>query len=269
MEAYFSDDARLKEWVDEIVEKLITVCLLQGQEADLEFARGQQAVQKIALALYEISELPPSVLSDGLRQILEQRLPDARVIENFPTFNEVMNRMIQEGIIQALPDHPNVVLESIPAIPASVQVVGDLIPGELPLPGKVRTSEIEDLTTRPSCEPQVEIEPSRGSLRKSLVPFEAKVLSFVLREMYPNAGIKWNLNLGKHSFLAQVNNILVYVIKDHTADEVNLEMAREGWRVLALNQEDLSCRHRLERLLRGIGKGAQPHNPTINKNTLI
>lgn len=98
MEAFFRKDQEIQELIDLFIEKLLTVNILSGSDADSEFYRGRQAVEKIALLFKEMAELPDEALIDGIRQLVEQRLPDSRVIENFPNFYELMNDMIQAGL---------------------------------------------------------------------------------------------------------------------------------------------------------------------------
>ncbi|MDA8227315.1 MAG: hypothetical protein M0T74_06335 [Desulfitobacterium hafniense] len=104
METYYNNDPKIQEWIDQIIEKLFTACLLSGADADSEFARGTEVVQKIASCMLEMSDLPPELLFDGLQQLLGQRLPDTRVIDNFPVFYEYMDRMIKEGILATTGD---------------------------------------------------------------------------------------------------------------------------------------------------------------------
>jgi hypothetical protein len=98
MEAFYRNDKEIQEWIDLFVEKLFTVSLLSGNDADSEFFQGRQAVEKIALIFQEMMELPDEALMEGIRQLVEQRLPDSRVIENFPNFHELMNEMIEAGL---------------------------------------------------------------------------------------------------------------------------------------------------------------------------
>ena len=97
MEAFFRNDREIQEWIDLFIEKLFTVSLLSGNDADSEFYQGRQAVEKIVLFFQEMVELPEEALVDGIRQLVEQRLPDPRVIENFPNFYQLMNEMILSG----------------------------------------------------------------------------------------------------------------------------------------------------------------------------
>jgi len=98
LEAFFRDDQEIREWIDVFVEKLLTVNLLSGKEADGEFYQGKQAIEKIAAAFQEMFDLPKELLMDGIRQLVEQRLPDHRVIDNFPDFYRFMNDMISAGL---------------------------------------------------------------------------------------------------------------------------------------------------------------------------
>ncbi|MEA4900507.1 hypothetical protein [Desulfitobacterium sp.] len=94
METFYKENSDVQEWVDILIEKLFTVSLLSGPEADSEFYRGRQAAGKISSILQSITNLPEDILKDGIRQLIEQRLPDTRVIENFPQFYSLMEEMI-------------------------------------------------------------------------------------------------------------------------------------------------------------------------------
>ena len=102
MEAYFHSDPRIEEWVDQITEKIFTVCLLTGADSEVEFQKGCQIVTKLTRLLQGISIFPSEYLEDGLKQLVEQQLPDSRVINNFPTFQETMNKMLKEGLTRAI-----------------------------------------------------------------------------------------------------------------------------------------------------------------------
>ena len=100
METFFQSDSRIKSWLEQIIEKIFTVCLLKGTESELavEFTKGRQLVVKITMLLTDISLLPPTAVVDAIHQLLEQRLPDQRIIDKFPNFYQVMEDMIREGI---------------------------------------------------------------------------------------------------------------------------------------------------------------------------
>lgn len=102
MEAYFHKDPRIEEWIDQITEKVFTVCLLNGVDSEVEFQRGCQIVTKVTSLLQGISTFPSEYLEDGLKQLLEQQLPDARVINNFPSFQDTMDKMLREGMSKAI-----------------------------------------------------------------------------------------------------------------------------------------------------------------------
>ncbi|HBV87106.1 MAG TPA: hypothetical protein DEF42_10745, partial [Desulfosporosinus sp.] len=98
METYFHNDPRIREWVNQIIERIFTICILTGVDSDEEFQKGCQIVMKLTSVLEEIPTLSSDVLADGVKQLIEQQLPDSRVVNNFPEFHTIMNRMIQEGI---------------------------------------------------------------------------------------------------------------------------------------------------------------------------
>ncbi|MHB8125882.1 MAG: hypothetical protein ACYDEJ_09640 [Desulfitobacteriaceae bacterium] len=111
METFFHSDSRIQQWLEQIIEKIIIVCLLKGTESEavLEFKKGRQLVGKISLLLTDISSLPPSAVFDAILQLLKQRLPDQRIIDNFPNFYQVMEAMIGEGITSvAENDNPQI-----------------------------------------------------------------------------------------------------------------------------------------------------------------
>ena len=78
------------------------MCLLNGLDSEAEFQRGCQIVTKVTSLLQGISMFPSEYLEDGLKQLLEQQLPDARVINNFPSFQDTMDKMLREGMSKAI-----------------------------------------------------------------------------------------------------------------------------------------------------------------------
>jgi len=116
VETYFHSDPRIQEWVDQITEKLFTVCLLTGNDSEVEFQKGSQIVTKVTQLLQGISMFPSEYLEDGLKQLLEQQLPDSRVINNFPTFQDTMNKMLHEGMTRAIDTQNKENLKNLPEI---------------------------------------------------------------------------------------------------------------------------------------------------------
>ena len=100
METYFHNDPRIRKWINQIIERIFTVCILTGVDSDEEFEKGCQIVMKLASLLQDIENFPSEFLADGVKQLLEQQLPDSRVINNFPTFQVIMDRMLHEGILK-------------------------------------------------------------------------------------------------------------------------------------------------------------------------
>lgn len=98
METFYRENTDIQEWVDLLIEKLFTVCLLSGSEADSEFYRGKQAAENISTILQNLTTLSQDALKDGIQQLIEQRLPDPRVVDNFPQFYSLMEEMIQSGL---------------------------------------------------------------------------------------------------------------------------------------------------------------------------
>jgi len=102
MEAYYHSDQRIQEWIDQIIEKNFTTCLLNGTDSEAEFQKGCNLVTKLTTLLKDISAFPAEYLEDGLKQLLQQRLPDSRVVSNFPSFQNIMEAMIKEGVAKVI-----------------------------------------------------------------------------------------------------------------------------------------------------------------------
>lgn len=98
METYLHNNPRIREWINQIKEEIFIVCLLTGVDSDAEFQKGCQIVEKLTSLLQEIPMLPPEFLENGVKHLLKQQLPDARVINCFPAFQATLDRMLHEGI---------------------------------------------------------------------------------------------------------------------------------------------------------------------------
>lgn len=302
MEAYFHSDPRIEEWVDQITEKLFAVCLLTGADSEAEYQSGCEIVAKVTHLLQGISIFPSEYLEDGLKQILEQQLPDSRVVNNFPTFQDTMTRMLRQGMMQAI-DIQN--KENLPFIASaeittnditedtvedqtvqrveesgnSVNILDDEILTErvmttlssiksttsitttnlldrgvglqaLGLVELITTNNDEPLMVTVSTVPSTLTKPY-GIIRKSEVPERAVRLKHVLNNMFPKVSICWNLNLMGHIFLAQVEDILIYLHNTEQTCQVE-PLKLEGWKVYVCNSNDLMFPRRLERGIRQI-----------------
>ena len=107
MKAYFHDDPRIQEWINQIVEKIFTVCLLTGIDSDAEFQKGCQIVIKLT------SIFQSEFLMDGVKQLLEQRVPDERVINCFPAFQATMDGMLRESLLMVTDSQKKEALNSL------------------------------------------------------------------------------------------------------------------------------------------------------------
>lgn len=105
MQTFFKENPEINKWVDLLVEKLITINILNGNDADSEFHESRLLVEKIAKAFQEIIDLPQEALIDGIQQLVEQKLPDKGVVDNFPDFFLFMNKVINAGLQSTENDH--------------------------------------------------------------------------------------------------------------------------------------------------------------------
>lgn len=363
-----TENPRIQELIDLIVEKLFTASLLVGKDADSEFAKGIQAVEKAAQVLLSVS-LDTEYLAEGLTQLVEQRLPDRRVIENFPNFPWLMQQMILEGtqVLQARPAQASESEEKEPmAVQASARVllVGGRTPvlvsevpdgrialrphmrsGETKMPAEagvplhkidVQTSSPDDLvlndppvkktlSTRtadvsglasstgeehgdmprevgegaqsrvaekpiekvaeksgntaaqnvsenlsekltdkatdklskkktempvlrmPSRSGEKQEHLPRGVSRPGGMPPEAARLSYVLKKEFPRSAVRWDFVVAGHRFLAQVEDVLIYVLSEEKPPVPKLET--EGWHIVACTPDDLAFPRRMERFI--------------------
>ena len=100
MDAYYLNNPRIQEWINQIMEHIFTSCILTGVDSEAEFQKGCELVIKLTSILHEIPTIPSEFLEDGMKQLFEQQLPDARVIDSLPAFQPTMDRMIHEGILK-------------------------------------------------------------------------------------------------------------------------------------------------------------------------
>lgn len=276
MEAYFHKDPRIEEWIDQITEKVFTVCLLTGVDSEVEFQRGCQIVTKVTSLLQGISTFPSEYLEDGLKQLLEQQLPDPRVINNFPAFQDTMDKMLHEGMSKAI-DSQNI--EALNTLISSIENTGEhhiedhdknterqkapieefmtetVIPAlasvNITYP-EIQGIEVEDSTINAGTENEAPINSKGyGILRTSQVPKHADSLKRVLNNIFPNGSVSWNMNLMGQTFLAQVENILICLL-DTEHPCIIEDFTKEGWKVFVCSSEDLTFPRRLERGIRQI-----------------
>jgi len=100
LDAYYLNNPRIQEWINQIMEHIFTSCILTGVDSEAEFQKGCELVIKLTSILHEIPTIPSEFLEDGMKQLFEQQLPDARVIDSLPAFQPTMDRMIHEGILK-------------------------------------------------------------------------------------------------------------------------------------------------------------------------
>ncbi len=291
MEAYFHSDPRIEEWIDQITEKIFTVCLLTGVDSEVEFQKGCQLVTKVTHLLQGISIFPSEYLEDGLKQLLEQQLPDSRVINNFSTFQVTMNKMIHEGMTRAIDTQTNEDLKTIISsknitpettkedarenIGRSVNALNDEFVNEQVITvlasvnssttnlweAKVELQALElveplAITNDSSSVITSSLVPSittkpYGIIRKKQVPEQADHLKNVLSNIFPNVSVCWSLNLMGQTFLAQVEDILICLHNPEQSCHVE-NLNKEGWKVYVCSSSDLMFPRRLERGIREI-----------------
>ncbi|TGE32465.1 hypothetical protein [Desulfosporosinus sp. Sb-LF] len=271
METYFHNDPRIEEWVSQITEKIFTVCLLTGADSEAEFQRGCQIVKKVTTVLQGIPTFPSEYLKEALKQLLEQQLPDVRVINNIPEFRDVMDRMLNEGMLKAIDIQNKKIKETIIFPVGIVQEnhqEGNQENDNVGLLGELsKDCEIDsvmsalaavNITQRDVQKLEAEIvglEPGYPKTKElpdtSQAPEQAEHLKYVLKTVFPNGTVHWNITLMEQTFLAQVEDILIFIHDPEHPCEI-LNFNKQGWKVLVCNSVDLTFPRRLEREIRYI-----------------
>jgi len=292
MEAYYHRDPRIEEWVEQIIEKIFTTCLLGGIDSEAEYQKGCQIVEKLTSLLQGFSTFPSEYLADGIKQIIEQQLPDSRVINNFPTFNDTMNQMLYEGMFKVINIKNNVevlisdqgaelgmIAENQKTIPALASIFQKEIETEELQENKILGKEIcktidtslehkeiiirqEDMkvgieadinsdTCNNDSHKTLSIPSKVNELKTIQVPNMSERLNDVLCYLFPKATVLWNITLHNQKFLAQVEDILIYCYDPARPCKAD-KFIKDGWRILVLQEDDLSYPRRIEREIKNI-----------------
>ena len=88
------------------------------------------------------------------------------------------------------------------------------------------------------------------------VPEEAEVLALILKQLYGEDHIQWQVVIDGYTFLAKVKNLLIQVIPNDSNlseqgyQEINTKMRGKGFKVFTCRPEDLRFPRRLEREIR-------------------
>ena len=236
METYFHSDPRIQKWVNQITEAIFTGCQLTGADSEAEFQKGSQIVTNLTQLLQGISIFPSEYLEDGLKQLLEQQIPDSRTI-NIPAFQDTMNKMLHEGMMRAI-DTQN------------IEALGTLASTEQATPALAPVSSATTKLLEVEAEVKAELQ----------VPEPSNRLKTVLSNLFPNVLVCWNKSLRGQTFLAQVEDILI-CLNDSEQPYNTESLNKEGWKVFECSSNDLLFPRRLERGIKEIQRlGKQGKN---------
>jgi hypothetical protein len=284
LQTYFYNDPRIHEWIDQITEKIFTVCLLKGLDAEKEFNKGCKIVGKLAILLRSISIIPEEYLEDVVKQLFEQQLPDIKIIDNFTTFEDIKKRMLREGIDRATnPEieentHTTCKAESdVETADASLEQTPDqiklqvdedtslsleLIPDQTVLGLNINSLDLLKQDTIPPQEKittaeiidDVSFGPSPGHPELIAedyndVPEEKERLERVLLTIYPGKIIAWGIKIEDQQVFAKIEDLLICLDGADTSSNVT-KLNRQGWKVFVCSYEDLMFPRRIERGIR-------------------
>ncbi|KLU67768.1 hypothetical protein DEAC_c01730 [Desulfosporosinus acididurans] len=287
METYFHNDPRIHEWIEQITEKIFTVCLLKGVDAETEFNKGCRIVVKLTILLQSIAIFPPEYLKEGVEQLIEQQLPAKKIINNFPSFADIKSRMLAEGVSQAINIARNEEISEpvVPKIPIeeAYNNFDKIISLNQDFESEEELSIHKDVDFEECSEnigPALSLvnetikdyqEPPLEAIEFAQVPMnlqhkdddekgldcqshsdEAKErLEYVLKTIYPGKSIQWNMKVANQPVFAKIEDLLICL--DDPSNFCNTKLLnRQGWKALICSYEDLLYPRRVERGIRQI-----------------
>ncbi|MGC7872261.1 hypothetical protein ACPUYX_12120 [Desulfosporosinus sp. SYSU MS00001] len=291
METYFHNDPRIHEWLEQITEKIFTVCLLKGVDAETEFDKGCQIVVKLTMLLQSIAIFPPEYLEEGVKQLIEQQLPAKKIINNFPSFNDIKGRMLAEGISQVIKTARNEEI-SEPGFPIPSEDADHDFGQSTSSNQEFESAEelaihkdedfeecIENIAPALALvnivedyqEPQEVIESLQDSMnlqqrdddkaadRRSQSDEAKERLEYVLKSIYPGKSIQWNMKVANQPVFANIEDLLICLDDPNNFCNAKL-LNRQGWKTFICSFEDLLYPRRVERGIRQIlrRKGKPP-----------
>lgn len=247
MQTYYHGNPKIEEWTKQIIEQILTVCLLSGVDSDAEYQKGCQLIAKIAGLLQDFSPIPAEYLADGLKQIIEQKLPDLRLLSNFPTFQDTMDKMIKEGMLNAMAD-----IEIVPVQLEDLKVQPALAPiydvnDKADRLADSANQELKELAEQRSGGECSEGETNTLPQAQTHKEYFKKLLPY----LFPKETIQWDVRLLGETFLAQVNDVLMYCTN---SDQSLKEEAyiKDGWKIMTVREDELAYPRRLERELKNL-----------------
>jgi hypothetical protein len=255
LETFFHNEPRIEEWVNEIIDNIFKACQSSGVDSEVGFQRGSLIVTNLTRLLQGISEFPIEYLEEAVKQLLEQQIPDSSGI-NIPAFQVTMNKMLLEGMKMAV-DAEGESVESLksftkgPLVEENTEGNTGVDAGEHPR-GDANAREsyesnFEENLIVPSGEKQIS-EQAENLKPENLITNHLKT---ALSKVFPNAPVCWDLNLMGQTFLAQVENILIYQHDPKQYCDVQ-KFNKEGWKVFVCSPDDLMFPRRLEREIRQV-----------------
>lgn len=306
LETYFLSESQIQLWLDQLIEKIITVSQLEETQSEYfqEFEKGRKLVEEITGLLTNISSLPPSSVFEPIIHLIEQRL-QCQKITDLSGFNRVMEAIVSNGIA-FVSGESDIGLQTIPALAATanlnsnnLQLTSTLSSSNIndnnsdpdplkpvsgfqfdKIPAMVNNDEEIDIIKEqfntsekePQCESQLnsqkELPLIRNENNLSLIPQEAARLALIIKQIFPNSQVRWNFCLGEYNFLVQVENLLIYLEALNEGEIIRKEMEKDGWNILICQKEDLSFPRRFEREIKRILKKSKPNTTHACINVL-
>ena len=261
MNEYSHIDSRFQELINGIIEHIFNVCLLPGVDSDAEFQKGCEIVIKLTSLIQKIPTFPSELLEDRVKQLLEQQLPDAGVINSLPKFQSTMDRMLRESILKitnftikethSLASYTESAMDALAhaetQAKADAQALADAL-AQADAQAKADTQALADALAQAETQAKADAIVHAEMQAKNN---QANLLENVLTKVFPKGIVNWYKNLMGQTFLAQVEDILIYLHDPEHPCNLN-KYNKDGWKVLVCSTEDLTFPRRLEREIRRI-----------------
>ncbi|HBV86405.1 MAG TPA: hypothetical protein DEF42_07060, partial [Desulfosporosinus sp.] len=202
-------------------------------------AEAQSKAHEEALAQVEIHKAEAKALAEALAQAEEQAKADEQALAEALAQAETQSKADAVAIADALAQ-VDTKLEALIKIERHEQVMP-----------KISTNDcIEHAPKVPALLTSINSKISQV-FDASLVPQEADLLKRVLNNLFPKSTVYWNKSLMGENFLAQVEDVLIYI---HGPEKPfnQKKFNKAGWKVLVCTNEDLAYPRRLEREIRQI-----------------
>lgn len=256
METVFYQDHQIREQIDQVIQSIAAVELLSGKDTGNEFIKGRQFMESLIkkLQLLQIDSDP--ILLDAINQLIEQRLPAEQHINEISQFEEIKNRMFDEGIKLIRSITPEENRTAIAALTQNILFQADRIEQLDEFSGEQAVSSQETVNHREEL-PQFNKPDTQFTLKRNN-------LHYIINRLFPQEEIHWDVCLNEKIFIVQVKHLLLYVIDSFEEDHDLESIEQKEWQIIKIHTEDLLYPKRIERIIK-----QHRHRVSADRHTII